>query len=293
MSSRRNAPLKRFLCSELPSSQKTRVALTPTEGHHATRVMRLGENDEVEALDGKGRSILARLRIRGSEVFLEYVSEWRHESAPLSEQPPTRLVLEIAILKGEAMEWVIEKAVELGVDHLVPFVSAHTVVQVHRKGPEAFQERWQKIADQALKQCGRLQSMSIALPTTFESLIAEPASGPTDRLWLDESTRDEAEPLLSWLQSNTPKNLHLLIGPEGGWSALERELLERQLSPSPEHGTATESNPAPSRLERVSLGAAVLRAETAALAATALARAALDLRSQPSLTKDATLGNHR
>ena len=63
------------------------------------------------------------------------------------------------------MEWVVEKAVELGVTTLVPILAAHTVVQMDRKGPEAFRERRQKIADQALKQCGRLaESRSRELP---------------------------------------------------------------------------------------------------------------------------------
>ena len=61
-------------------------------------------------------------------------------------------------LKGDAMDWVVEKSVELGVRNLQPVVTDHTVVQMDKKGPKVV-ARWQKIADEALKQCGRLQRM--------------------------------------------------------------------------------------------------------------------------------------
>jgi 16S rRNA (uracil1498-N3)-methyltransferase len=159
------------------------------------------------------------------------------------------------------MEWVVEKAVELGVTRLVPVLTAHTVVQMDRKGPEAFRERWQKIADQALKQCGRLESLEVELPIELERLLTTPLEGM--RLWCDEQARDSAgiPSLLGWLKSTVmdssrSMNLHILIGPEGGWSQNERELFHRE-------GSA--------RLAAVGLGPLVLRAETAAIAALSLA----------------------
>ena len=67
----------------------------------------------------------------------------------------------MAVLKGPSMEWVIEKSVELGVKLFIPVITDHTVVQFKSKGPEVFKERWQKIADQALKQCNRLKKWKL------------------------------------------------------------------------------------------------------------------------------------
>jgi 16S rRNA (uracil1498-N3)-methyltransferase len=114
-------------------------------------------------------------------------------------------------------------------------------VKLDKKGPEAFVDRWQKIADQALKQCGRLYRLEVAAPRPLSALLAEKAS----RVWTDEGTKDHSPPLGAWLRESKPTALHLLIGPEGGWSGNER----RQLNPLP----------------AVSLGPLILRAETAAL----------------------------
>ncbi len=251
--------MKRFLCPQLPEPHQP-VLLPKPEAKHATHVLRLENGDQVEAMDGKGRAVIARLRIGDGPIRLEYVE--RLEVGHLASQEVSPIRLEMAVLKGEAMEWVVEKSVELGVRTFVPVLTAHTVVQVKHKGPEAFQARWQKIADQALKQCGRLERMEVHLPTPLEQLLSEvPSVVEKPRLWCDEGERESAPRLGKWLSSlSIPlEELRLLIGPEGGFSRLERELLEA------------------SHVQKMSLGPVVLRAETAALYVVAVARAlALD-----------------
>ena len=151
-------------------------------------------------------------------------------------------------------------------------LTAHTIVQMDRKGPEAFRERWQKIADQALKQCGRLERLEVRAPVSLETLIAAPVGREGQRIWCDEAGREEAPPLLQWLEGSRSRQfapLHLLIGPEGGWSALERELLSREM--------AQEER---SRLVTTSLGPLILRAETAAIFAMSLLSADFRIRQQ-------------
>lgn len=247
--------LKRLLCPELPRlGNPTR--LPPTEAGHALRVLRLRDGDTIECLNGKGRSAIARLQVRGEEVLLFLHEEYETDVRPVeSEEVP--ICLEMAILKGDAMEWVVEKAVELGIKQLIPLATAHTVVQIDRKGPAAFQERWQKIADQALKQSGRLHRLNVATPLHLEERLTQlPSHAQSPRLWFDESLRARDSGLLPWLGKNPDwKELALLIGPEGGWSESERELLTRA------SGSAT---------FRLGLGPLTLRAETAALYAMAV-----------------------
>jgi 16S rRNA (uracil1498-N3)-methyltransferase len=136
------------------------------------------------------------------------------------------------------------------------------VIQIKNKGPEAFRDRWQKIADQALKQCGRLNRMEVSLPISLEDLLSQSSEESSHlRLWCDEAGTSESPYILNVLQENSSapadskKPWRLLVGPEGGWSHLERELLlkESQLSSG-------------GRISiRVHLGSLILRAETAAL----------------------------
>ncbi len=249
--------MKRVLCSTLPKPGRP-AALSDTESHHLLKVLRLRIGDRVEALDGRGSKVVARLAIHSDQVSLEFESQ--SESPALNEAiAPVRL--EVGIIKGDAMEWVIEKAVELGVRELVPVMTQHTVVQLKNKGPEAFQERWQKIADQALKQCGRLERLAVALPIELEMLLQD---GSITRLWCDEAA--EGPYLLDWIGSlgSAPSELRLLVGPEGGWSEHERALLQRSQG-----------------VVRVGLGPLVLRAETAAVFGASLLAASFHSRQWP------------
>lgn len=274
--------MKRLLCPSIPAAGRP-VALSEQEAHHAIQVLRLREGDRVQAIDGRGAAVFARIRLRGGAgVRLELDDS---EPASLPRQPgrvspssvsPVPVVLEMAVLKGEAMEWVVEKAVELGVKALLPVLTERTVVQMDRKGPEAFRERWQRIADQALKQCGRLERMEVLAPVGLEGALLSAGgkpSRPLVRLWCDESQGGESRPLVDFLLDSEGRHgaeeFRILIGPEGGWTDRERELLSRS-----------------SRLEqrtiRVDLGPFVLRAETAAISALSITLALLRTLWQPA-----------
>jgi 16S rRNA (uracil1498-N3)-methyltransferase len=245
---------KRLLCPSLPK-RGISVPLPENEAHHATRVLRLKDGDIIEAIDGKGNWVMATLRLKGGPIRLEFLESEKPTLLIDSRQKPLPLTLEMSVLKGEAMEWVVEKAVELGIQQFVPVLTAYTVVQMKSKSPESFRERWQKIADQALKQCGRLDRMEIALPCSLEDLLKKTAQNPNAiRLWCDETSRDNAPYLMNWLQTCSVKDSsewRLLIGPEGGWSPAERTILQQESLNSV--------------IQRIHLGPLILRAETAGL----------------------------
>jgi 16S rRNA (uracil1498-N3)-methyltransferase len=231
------------------------VDLSENESRHLLSVLRLGPGDEIELLDGRGGSAPARIEFKG-----------KSPGAVLTEPPkidPARtsapVELFISVLKGEAMEWVIEKSVELGVRALTPVETEFSVVKLKKKGLENFQERWQKMADQALKQCGRLDRMVIHTPAPFEIALEKP--GPW--VWLDEDLALNGG-IESHLSRGCPsatseQPVRLLIGPEGGFSPKEKSRL-LQL-------TGSEKK----EIKRAHLGSLILRAETAALAAVAIA----------------------
>lgn len=246
--------IKRLLNEELPKEGRP-TPLDQGEADHAIKVLRLRDGETVQVLNGKGQAVLAKLRLIGKATTLEF-----HSNLELPEGT-IPVVLEMAVLKGTAMEWAIEKAVELGVEKLVPILTQNTVVQID-KDPEKFQTRWQKTADQALKQCGRAERLEIAPPTSLGiQLRDEPGSETSPRLWFDETLANEnGIELIQWCmkRNTTPKSIILLVGPEGGWDPKERDLLSR--SPN---------------TDRLSLGPLVLRAETAAINSVSIASAFL------------------
>lgn len=247
--------MKRILVPKLPQTD-TPIPLPDEEAHHLIQVLRIRNGETVEALDGKGAKMDVVIELLGKGKAQARSASPEKRDARLSALP---IFLEMAVLKGDAMEWTVEKAVELGVRTFIPVMCAHAVVQLDRKGPEYYQERWQKIADQALKQCGRLERMVVRAPLPLESLLTEKR---TLRLWADESSRADSPHVFQALAKveaaeRILSGVAILIGPEGGWSAGERELLSR--SPC----TST------------SLGPWVYRAETAALFATSLVAASM------------------
>ncbi len=239
---------KRLLCPQLPKPNRS-ILLPEGEANHAVRVMRLRAGDQVEILDGNGNHVMGRLAFEETGVRVEYVETLTSAAADVPALVP--LTLEIAVLKGEAMEWVVEKATELGIQRLQPILTDYTVVQTKEKGPQYFRDRWQKIADQTLKQCGRLERLDIQTPLKLDQALM----GGSFRLWCDEASRVEGGKLLSdWvmgrppeLQSRVGAGVSLLIGPEGGWSENERRALG--------HSAAL----------RMTLGPLIFRAETAAI----------------------------
>jgi 16S rRNA (uracil1498-N3)-methyltransferase len=229
--------MKRFLVPQLPESQQ--VALPKEEAQHAIQVLRVQEGEKIEILDGQGKGWLARVHLEGKNCIAHQISAVESQ---LERAQVAALELVIGIPKSDSMEWILEKATELGIRKVTPLQCAHSVVKLERRGAPAFMERWRKISDQALKQCGRLTRLEISSPIPLEEWSRSPPELPI--FWAHERERAKSQSL------DRVRTLPaaLLIGPEGGFSEREIALLERT-----------------PRLTPVSLGPLVLRTETAAL----------------------------
>jgi 16S rRNA (uracil1498-N3)-methyltransferase len=147
------------------------------------------------------------------------------------------------------MDWLIQKATELGVAAFLPLVSERTVVRLGTAAAEARRQRWQKIAVQACEQSGRTRVPTVELPRTYDEWIHSLAAAPAVMVYEGEHETS----LHSALQRHGNwATMVLLIGPEGGFS-------EREVAVAREQGVVT-----------AHLGPRVLRAETAGLVAVAL-----------------------
>lgn len=220
-----------------------RATITGVELNHLRRVLRLRPQDRVVVFDDAGCE---------HEGIIRSLSEDRGEieiirSYQVDNESPLKTTLALGLTKGEKMDWVVEKATELGVHTVVPFVSSYTIPKLNERKKAQRCERWQKIALSAAKQCGRVRIPEIMALTEFRDLL-KPLSRDALRLLFWEK---ECEQGLSELKETrtTINEVIVMVGPEGGFSAQEAAL-------ALQHG-----------YKPMRLGPRILRAETAALAA--------------------------
>ncbi|MBR5010421.1 MAG: 16S rRNA (uracil(1498)-N(3))-methyltransferase [Clostridia bacterium] len=219
------------------------ATLSQDEAKHALKVLRLSDGDEVEAMDGQGRAWRGTLRVNGREVGIEL-------DAPLpSTEAPVELTVYMGLVKGEKLELIAQKLTEIGVSRLVPVRMERSVMQIAPADAAKKLERPRRIAKEALKQCGRTREMEITDPLDFPSLC-EKVSRHQKCFVFWENARD-VRLLDVFRQQPELNDLACVIGPEGGISEKEMEAL-----------ICAGACP-------LTLGKRILRAETAAIAASA------------------------
>lgn len=234
--------MRRFFLPSLPDGDHDSLELTGPEARHLTQVLRLRPGDEVEFFDGAGRIARARLEaVEAGRVTARLAGFLRERTAAAP-----RLVLAQALLKGKKMDFLAQKANELGVEALLPLVTRFCE---RRDEGEAAATRRGRIVIESCKQCGRAIPMRLAEPLRLEDADFSWAA-----LKLVAWENERAAALPEAEIRTTPGPICLVIGPEGGLHEDEAAFLRDQ------------------GFRSFSLGPLILRAETAAIAAAALIR---------------------
>lgn len=217
------------------------VFLSPEDTHHALRVLRLRAGDEVEIFLSGGRW----------KATLDETDRDRIRLTDLTSLPSTEAGLRITLFQGlpkaEKMEWIVQKATELGVDRIIPVRMNRCIVRLDDKDAGKKTDRWQKIAREACKQSGRCLVPEVSLPVSLNEAIPMLKSLQASAVpWEDA---DSLGP--SGFAASHPglSSLGIVIGPEGGIEPAEiRQLEEAGCLP-------------------LTLGPRIMRTETAGLAA--------------------------
>lgn len=216
------------------------VELPAGEAQHAVSVMRLKVGAEVELFNGTGGSASARLtEVARRRVRVEVVAPWRQEAALTP-----RLIVAVAPPKGDRFRWMVEKLTELGVDRLIPLRTERSVVDPR----DSKLEKLELNVVAACKQCGRNQLMAIEPVQPLSEALEQ--NGEHARFLFGHPVAEAINGAV--LQAEPIARRVLLIGPEGGFSPGELELLAS-------HGA-----------QPVALGRHILRTETAAIALAAV-----------------------
>ncbi len=184
--------------------------LLDAEFYHAVRVLRLKKGDKLRVVDGEGFEyigIVKEVAKRERRLVFEVV-----EKRPCPRDPKVRITLAQGMLRGERMDYVIEKATELGVSEIVPLITERTV-----KRPETTPERWKRIAISAMKQCGRATLPFIRNPIKLgEFLVSELPGSKFVALPTAEQRVEDLE---------IGDELVIAVGPEGGFNEREMTML--------------------------------------------------------------------
>jgi 16S rRNA (uracil1498-N3)-methyltransferase len=235
---------RRFLVEE-GQLREGRAALTGAQFHHAANVLRLKAGDDVSLFTRSGAEYKARIEaVRSGSMILEVVSGSRS-----SAQGRFELTVIQGLVRGPAMDLIVQKCAELGAARLVAAEMMRSTARLPAKqhtGWRAKQQRWQKIADRAAEQCGAPRPMQVSIARDLEQAVREHEPQALVALHEQESGAGLRQ-VLKRLRG--ARSLALLIGPEGGLDPREVEMLDKLSA------------------QFASLGPRILRAETAALAA--------------------------
>jgi 16S rRNA (uracil1498-N3)-methyltransferase len=230
------------------ATESRSVVLAADEARHLRDVLRLERGAEVFVFDGVGREYRCAVEECGRGAVRLSVLE---EVAAANEESPLGLELAVALLKGEKFELVVQKATELGVTGIVPVVTKQADVRLRdERDGERRVARWQRIALEAAKQSGRARVPFVAAPLPFASLIAAEDGGEARRFMFSERGGRSLSETID--KRNASTKMIALVGPEGGWT-------EDEVTRARDAGW-----------DIITLGGRILRAETAAIAITAL-----------------------
>lgn len=248
--------LSRFYCPiEIATGQI--IELPANVAHHAARVLRLEQGDEITLFNGNGgefSAIIARISKSGTMVEVA-------EQLDIERESPLNITLVQAVCASEKMDWIMQKGVELGISHIQPIVTNRSMVKLAGERADKRVRHWQQIVISACEQCGRNrvpQVLSLlSLPDWLDGQMIEQRNlchgTPHNLCFILLPTAEKG--LRDFPKVTQVAALTLLVGPEGGF-APEEEAAALTIGFIPLH-----------------LGERVLRTETAALAAVAAMQA--------------------
>jgi 16S rRNA (uracil1498-N3)-methyltransferase len=235
--------MPRFFVSD-PIDAREEITIRGQEARHIDRVLRLRAGDRVDIFDGTGKEYQGKITRQGSQAVTVRILE---TTVPDRESPLT-VIMGQSLIKGNKMDFIIQKATEMGVSEFVPFVSVRSITRLDGSKSDHRVDRWRKITVAASKQCGRVIPMRVESVLGFDETLRRSSAG-TQRIILWERGEGKLKAFLRKKdqQSAGFPGVYFLVGPEGGFS--DEEVRQAEAA----------------HFVPVGLGSRLLRAETAGL----------------------------
>lgn len=206
-----DAVVPRFFVPDLSGET---VVLMGEEGRHIAKSLRCRVGETLTLCDGRGldaQGVIAA--VEGETVTLRIAAR-----TPSRGELPCRVTLYQALPKGDKLEFIVQKAVELGAFAIVPVLTSRCISRPDKKGAEKKRERLQKIAREAAGQSGRGRIPEVRPLLSFGEALGEMGESPCPILFYEE-----ARELLGPLLAPRPGEIALMVGSEGGFSPEEAE----------------------------------------------------------------------
>jgi 16S rRNA (uracil1498-N3)-methyltransferase len=221
------------------------LVLVGDRARYLGRVLRLATGDEIRVFNGDDGEWSARVSAFGKDRVTIVLGA----AIPNDAESHLRMHLVQGVSRGDRMDFVVQKATELGIKRITPVLAAHGVVKLDGRRATNRREHWQRVAESACEQCGRIRPPLIDPPIELNAWLGTGTSRDSTQLILAPGARTPLQAV-----DTVAEKLCLLIGPEGGFSERECE------------------DAAVAGFTPVSLGPRVMRTETAAVAALAVAQ---------------------
>lgn len=217
---------------------ENKILIDGADAHHIARSLRMAEGDEAVVCDGEGHEYNCILtRIRDDECICEITEEIDGGT-----ESPIEITLCMAYPKGDKLEVVIQKAVEMGVGRIIPFESSRCIKRPKAEKAEKQTARLSRISEEAAKQCGRAKIPTVSQPVSYSEMLKIASESELTLLCYEN---EDGRSIKNELQGKRPRSIALIIGSEGGFSQDEADLAIKNGAVS------------------VSLGNRILRCETA------------------------------
>ena len=244
--------MPRFFVTE-ENIREDKIFICGEDAYHIARALRMAVGESVTVSDGKGEEYICHLTTIRDELCECCIESRRHSDS----EPPVRITLFMAYPKGDKLELVIQKAVELGAERIIPFESSRCIKRPKKEKAEKTTARLQRIADEAAKQCGRAILPKVGECVDYKEMLR--LAGESDVSLFCYEAEDDG--LISRVLPGKrgAKSISVIVGSEGGFSPEEAE-------------AAKEAGLTP-----VNLGPRILRCETAPMYALAAISYQLEL----------------
>lgn len=224
---------------------KDEPQLTGSDAHHVCTVLRLKAGDRIVVFDGSGNQYQALIKTADRKKVKLVIEH----SLPEQSESSLELTLAQGFLKDKKMDLLVRQLTELGVTRLIPYFAHRSVPSPDPERLNLRYQRWEKIAHEAMKQCGRSRLMALTPATSFDHALEMARSHDLRLIFWENVTGLPSLPAIDGLK---PSKLFIMIGPEGGFDSAEIEKARAE------------------GFKTIAMGPRILRAETAALAATTL-----------------------
>jgi 16S rRNA (uracil1498-N3)-methyltransferase len=222
------------------------IDISGEDYNHIRKVLRLKSGDRITVCDGEGTDYLVEIvNFEDAAVKTRIV-----ESIKNSTEPPVQITLFQGLPKSDKMDYIIQKAVELGICEIVPVITERTVVKTDRKNSDKKCERWNRISMEAAKQCNRGIIPKVEFPVSFKEALDAAKGSSLSLIPYEKETGINLREVLT--NRSSKGKVSVFIGPEGGFTETE---IEAALSCG---------------IQPVTLGPRILRTETAGIAVLAI-----------------------